>query len=107
VKRGWDWDRLLLSAREVGLSRDEFWRLTIREVFQEFVIAKRKARSEFNQAITQAWYGAKFVGAGPKLKTLSTYLLTGQTREQDPQSMLSSLKVIAGGFGGTVRPVTH
>lgn len=80
--------------------------MTIRELFQEFVIAKRKARSEFNAQMTQTWYGA-VLPLQKKVKPLSAYLLTGETREQSPQSMLSSLQVIAGGFGGKVRAVTH
>lgn len=80
--------------------------MTIRELFQEFVIAKRKSRSEFNKAVTQTWLGARL----PYQKTpkpLSAYLLTGQAREQGPASMMSSLQAVAGGFGGKLRPVTH
>lgn len=78
--------------------------MTIRELFQEFVVAKRKARSDFNAAMTQTWYGA-VLPHQKKIKPLSAYLLTGETREQSPQSMRSALQVIAGGFGGTLRPV--
>lgn len=80
--------------------------MTIRELFQEFVIAKRKARSAFNAAMTQTWYGA-VLPLQNKVKPLSAYLLTGQAREQGPTSMMKSLQAVAGGFGGKLRPVTH
>lgn len=84
------------------MSRTEFWSLTIRELFQEFVIAKRCARETFNAAMTQTWYGAVLPNQ-KRIKPLKAYLLRDEAAlVQSPSQMRSMLHVLASQFGGRV-----
>lgn len=79
--------------------------MTIRELFQEFVIAKRKLRAEFNAAMTQTWYGA-VLPMQKKVKPLKAYLLTGSTvDENSPQALEAMLYRMAATYGLRVRKV--
>jgi hypothetical protein len=44
------------------LSRDEFYDSTLRELFREFVVAKRRTEDEADIRLNQAWNTANFVG---------------------------------------------
>lgn len=77
--------------------------MTIRELFQEFVIAKRKARAEFNAAITQTWYGA-VLPLQKKIKPLKAYLLEGHVgNPNSPEAMKAMLYRTAQVHGLRVR----
>jgi len=81
--------------------------LTIRELFQEFVIAKRKARSDFNAQMTQTWYGA-VLPLQKKIKPLKAYLLNDRSASsmvQSPAELMSAMYQIAAAHGLRVRTV--
>lgn len=84
----------------------EFWSLTICELFQEFVIAKRKSREAFNAAMTQTWYGAVLPNQ-KRIKPLKTYLLKDDAQTRSPREMRSDLKKLAAIYGGRLQEATE
>lgn len=69
----------------MGLSRDTFWRLTVRELFQEFAIAKRRSRDVFERDTTHAYQvvriyvETKAKQRMPSLERLLQRPMTGQS----------------------------
>lgn len=45
----------------IGLGREEFWDLTLRQFFRELVIARRREESEHNRDMSLAWHTAAMV----------------------------------------------
>lgn len=70
-----------LHARRVGLSRDEFWSLTIRELFRELVAATQRRDDEYDRDMRLAWRIAVLDRQKtlPKLETLLSKRGTKQT----------------------------
>lgn len=95
---------MYLRARQCGLSREEFGRLTIRELFREFVVGKEQREYEFQLATLTAYQTVRIWAMTKSKKRMPTFasLIRKKGGDQTPREMRAALQQIAGQFG--IRP---
>lgn len=83
----------------LGLSEDEFWRRTPRQLARTFEAHGRRLRRQHNEAMTLAWH----VAALPRMKTFPALAkllvpIDGRPRRvrQSPEQMLAIARMMAG-----------
>jgi hypothetical protein len=97
---------LYIQARQCGLSRQEFGRLTIRELFREFVVAKEQRWLEAEARTVQAYQTVLiyFAARGKKrMPKIDQFLPKRETGPQDAQQLKSTLTVMAAQYGIPLR----
>ena len=75
--------------------------MTIRELFQEFVVAKKKARDAYNDLITHAWW-IEVMARQKRLKSKPSAYWPTEVVEQSATEMKSMLHKLAKQYGGKV-----
>jgi hypothetical protein len=101
----------MTDALDLGIGRDQFWRLTVRELFQEFGAAVRRHHTKLDEDARQMWLGLSMYGrlmtknAKPKLADYLISKPTPESPERHHERMKATLYAIAATFGGKVRKV--
>jgi hypothetical protein len=109
-RSGWDWPTLQRFACRVGIRSDEFWRLTLRDLFRQFAVSAQRTREEYDQRVGQAWLTALLVMKGvhdPKKFPPLDKLLKLRSRIQTPAQQRANLMAIATAFNLKVRHGTQ
>lgn len=75
---------MFIKARVIGLGREEFWDLTLRELIREFVVSKRLNLNRYDDEMTIAWTTAALMRQ-EKLPKLDKLLARHQTLQQQPR----------------------
>lgn len=102
----------MTDALELGIGRDQFWRFTIRELFQEIAAAVVRRQVKLDDQARQMWLGLDMYaramskkGRRPKLQDYLVRKPVEPTPQQRHDHMLSMLHTLAAKYGGTVRTV--
>lgn len=97
---------MAVEAGRIGLSEDETWRLTPRELSRAFVIHAARSESEFNRDTTLAyqvvriWLQTQHDKRMPKLDTLLAHSGPRPSQKQSVESMRFALKQLAQQYSG-------
>lgn len=102
----------MTDALDLGIGRDRFWALTIRELFQEFASAIRQKETALDRDARQVWIGLHMYGRllskKGKRPALRDYLIT-KPAEESPAERASQLRnalhMLSKQYGGAVRTV--
>jgi hypothetical protein len=98
----------MTDALDLGIGRDQFWRLTVCELFQEFGAAVRRHHTKLDEDARQMWLGLSMYGRlmskGAKPK-LADYLIAKpvKSKEQNVAEMAGALHMLSARYGGKVR----
>jgi hypothetical protein len=74
----------------------------MRELFREFVVAKRTAEDKHDERMTLAWTTAA-LSKQRKLPSLKTLLVKRRPRQQTAGEMRTILHMLAAQYGGRLR----
>lgn len=89
------WRELYMDARCLGLSADQFWDLSLKELWLELGVAQKQRERD----LTLAWYIGAFCG-WKKLPNLQTLLRSsGGQVEQSPDEQVAALYTISELYG--------
>lgn len=102
---GSQWRELYIQARRFEVSREDFWSMSLRELWREMAAHRQRQRNDLELAIVTAWWVACLVWQKklPKLKTL----LGVPTPRQTATEMRSMLQLLSRQYGfplKTARP---
>jgi hypothetical protein len=92
------WRQVYLDARCLGLTADQFWALSLRELWRELAVAEQQQRIANNRDVTVAWWTVA-LGRQRRLQSLKTLLATGmaQPKKQTWQDIKAMVGWIAKG----------
>ena len=90
------------EARRVGLSRTSFWGFTLRELYQEFAIARARQRDVFERDTVQAYQVVRiYVETMNKKRMPKLSTLVGQSEKpQSARQMAQALSVLRQRYRG-------
>ncbi len=94
----------MIKARQIGLSRDEFWDLTFRDLVQEFVVARRQAYESHDRDMTNAWTVAALMRQ-KELPKLDKLLVRPRRRRQSVKEQRAAMYSLAASMGVSVKRV--
>jgi hypothetical protein len=96
---------LLIRGRLIGLSREEFWDLTLRELIREFVVHRRRQMERHDDEMSIAWTTAALMRQEklPKLEKL--LIRKQQMRQQTPAEQRAAMQTLAASMGTTLKKV--
>jgi hypothetical protein len=96
---------LFIRARLIGLSRDEFWDLTLRELVREFVVHRRRQMDRHDDEMSIAWTTAALMRQD-KLPKLEKLLIRNQRlRQQTPHEQRAVFNQLAASMGKRIKKV--
>lgn len=79
------WSRLYIDARVAGITPDQFWGFSLRELWMELAAIRRAHREQQQLAVMHAWWVAALVWQ-KKLPDLGTLLDGGRAKTPQPQT---------------------
>lgn len=100
TKRGWA--QLYTDARCLGLTSEQFWALSLKELWRELAVAEQRIARERDRDVTMAWMMGAFCGFRKMPSLASVLKKTGprQARQQQTQTwqeMKAAMKAITQG----------
>jgi hypothetical protein len=92
------WRRLFVDARAHGMTGEQFWKLSLCELWRERAAIRKRHRLEVNRDKTLAWYIANLVWARtlPRLDVLIGDQSIRPKRQQTWQEMKAAMMAITG-----------
>lgn len=93
-----EWRRLYLDARRIGLSADQFWSLSLRELWRELAADRDRQRDAHRRDVTLAWQIACLVWQ-KDLKPLAYYLGQGPRGPQSPAELKAVMEQLSAQTG--------
>lgn len=100
---------MYVQARVIGLSRDEFWSLTLREYSRECTAANRRARADYNRCLTQAWHTIRYlkIGWAKQLPKLESEYLSDRDALEKPRQTPAQMRQVLERLGMKARPMSE
>lgn len=100
------WRRLYLEARCQGLRAEDFWRLSLRELWREMAAIRLRAKQERDRDVIQAWYIALLVWQTrlPPLESLVSDKPERRGTKQTWQEMKAAMKAITSAIDVNLAP---
>jgi hypothetical protein len=89
------WRQVYLDARCLGLTADEFWNLSLRELWRELAVAEQQRRRAYDRDIELAWWTVA-LGRRKRLPALADMKAKGKpVVRQTWQDIKALTKVLA------------
>lgn len=91
-----DWGQLFIDARCLGLAAQEFWQLSLKELWHELAVAEQQTQRARDRDVTLAWMVGAFIGwrKMPQLASVLSKTSTAVPRQQTWQEMKAKMKAI-------------